>query len=167
MRRILPTALLALVLLPCLVWSAFGDIQGQTGVKMVVLSKDGKKIAYKIVSYQIFELQGKWRASWDEVKWYYTGGKVGFNSVHYSTDEGSISNLKVREDLATFDINPLRGSIHVIVRPPDKYSLTNDIKAFAAYPDVTEEWVVTDDPIYLPAKEVFGIPTVAEKSLRK
>jgi len=165
MHRILPVALLTFVLLvPSLVWSGSGNYRGQSGVKMVVLSKDGKKIAYKIVRYQIYKFQGKWRASWDEVKWYKADDKVGFNSAHYSTDEGSISNLKVREDLTTFDLNPHGSSIHVIVRPPDKYCLTNDIKAVAVYPDVTEEWVVTDDPIYLPSKEVFGVPTVEEKS---
>ena len=167
MRRVLPAALLAIVfLVPSLAWSDSGNSRGQSGVKMVVLSKDGKKIAYKIVSYQIYKFQGKWGASWDEVKWYKADDKVGFNSVHYSTDEGSIANLKVREDFTTFDMG-LGGSIHVIVRLPDKYSMTNDIKAVAVYPDVTEEWVVTDEPIYLPSQEVFGIPAAGEKSLKK
>jgi hypothetical protein len=52
MRRVLPVVLLTLVfLVPSLAWSESGDYRSQSGVKMVVHSKDGEKIAYKIVSF--------------------------------------------------------------------------------------------------------------------
>jgi hypothetical protein len=100
------------------------------------------------------------------VKWYKRNEKVALIPVHWSTAGGGITNLIVGKDVTTFDMG-LGGNIRVIIRPPDKYFQTADIKAVAVYPDVTEEWVVTNDRIYLPSKEVFGIGAVREKSLKK
>ena len=167
MRRFLPVVILALVLLiPSLAWSESGDSRSQSGVKMVVLSKNGEKIAYKIINYEIFQFRGKWAAVWEEVKWFKRNEMVALIPHHWSTAEGGITNLTVGKDFATFDMG-VGGSIRVIIRQPDKYLQTADIKAVAVYPDVTEEWEVTNDRIYLPSKEVFGIGAVREKSLKK
>jgi hypothetical protein len=145
----------------------------KTGIKMAVISQDGKRVGDKFVTYAIFKVDKKWEAVWDEVNFYTVGSgrrqEVGLFVNHYSTDGGEIKNVKVSDDFASFDIETRvtdKISIRVICRPPKEYLLTPTIRAVAVYPNRTDEWVLTER-IVLPSTEINGNPLPGEKNTGK
>ena len=140
----------------------------QTGIKMAVISEDGKRVGDKYVTYAIYQVDKKWGAIWDEINFSNVHQEVGLLMNHYSTDGGTIKNVKVLNDFASFDICPLgiieNVSIHVIIRPPKEYLLTPTVRAVAIYPNRTDEWLLTER-IILPSTIINGNPLPGEKNV--
>jgi hypothetical protein len=142
----------------------------QTSLKLAIISQDGKRLGDKLAAYAIFKVDNKWDVVWDEVNFGSSavGGnpkEVTLDMMHYSTADGTIKNVEVADDFASFDIEPAapeKISIHVTCRPPKEYLLTPDVRAVAVYPKHTYEWTLTER-ILLPSTEVFGNPLPGEK----
>jgi hypothetical protein len=170
MQSCLPMIVMGLIMIPFQSKELDPRTLAQTSVKLAIISHDGKHLGDKLAAYAIFKVDNKWNVVWDEVNFSTTarGGnpkEVVLDMFHYSTGDGTIKNVKVSDDFASFNIEPAipeKVSIHVICRPPKEYLLTPDVSAVAVYPKHTDMWRLTER-IVLESTEVFGSPVPGEK----
>jgi hypothetical protein len=163
MRR--HVVLLAVFLLAAAAGPASASMKflNQTAIRMKVVASDGTHVADKVVSYSILRVNGQWEAYWDEVTFMDIDGEVVPALTHFSTKEGSIANVKVGSDHASFDIETGVTSVRVVCRPPSDFmGMTVDVRAMAIFPDRTEEWLLTDK-IILPSKVIGTFSNQADR----
>lgn len=161
---------------------ADGEVFSTGSDLTLMVSVDGKRSRDMIVSYVVSKLRGVWEVDWNAVDIVTRDiGRVSFYVNHYSTREGSIRNVKVGRETASFDILYSGFSsgqeIHIVV-PKNGYFLPPfpEIRASRVYPDIfanlvglkvtyKEEWEPID-MIILPSREIWSFQKVFE-SLKK
>lgn len=145
---------------------------------------DGQRSRDMVVSYVVSKLHGVWEVDWNAVDISTTDdGRVNLHVNHYSTREGSIRNVKVGRNTASFDIvySGLSSGqeMHIVVPKSEHGYPFPEIRASRVYPSffstitnsapkVThkEEWEPID-MIILPSREIWSIQKFAESFKKK